>query len=166
MMVRSINVIVLALLAVTSVIVVGGTALAQSSNSEVGIWKLNVAKSQISPGTGPKSATIKFETAGAGTKVTVDGVDATDGTMRHWESITHYDGKDSPITGNAPNAADTVARTRVNATTTTEVNKKGGKIMATGTAVVSSDGKTMTSTITVPNPEGQAINLVLVWDKQ
>ena len=84
MMCRSIIVIVLTLLAVTSVIVFGTTALAQSTNSEVGTWKLNVAKSRIPPGTAPKSATLKIEAAGAGIKTIVDGVDATDGTVR-WQ---------------------------------------------------------------------------------
>ena len=42
-----------------------------------------------------------------------------------------YDGKDNPVVGN-PNA-DMAARTRVNATTTKLVNKKGGKILSTVT---------------------------------
>ena len=59
-----------------------GTALAQSPNSEVGTWKMNVAKSKFSPGTESKSGTIKVEAAGAGVKFTVDRV-AADGTVRH-----------------------------------------------------------------------------------
>src|SRR3954447_5693780 len=118
MMCRSIIVIVSTLLAVTSVIVLGGTALAQSSNSEVGIWKVNVAKSTIPPGTGPRSVTTKIEAAGASIATITDAVDAADGTVRHWESTANYDGKDNPVTGNSPDGNDMVARTRVNATTT------------------------------------------------
>src|SRR6266852_4627161 len=40
-----------AVVAVALVVVLSGTALAQSSNSEVGTWKLNVAKSKFSLGT-------------------------------------------------------------------------------------------------------------------
>jgi hypothetical protein len=147
------------------VVVFDTTALAQSSNSEVGIWKLNVAKSTISPGTGPKSVTTKIDAAGAGIKTISDAVDAADGTVRHWEYTANYDGKDNPITGNAPGGNDMVARTRLNATTTKAVNKKGGKITTTQTRVVSSDGKTLTTTAT--DAQGQSTDPnVLVWDKQ
>ena len=60
-----------------------GAAFAQS-DPQVGVWKLNVAKSKYSPGPGPKSATTKIEAVGAGTKVSVDQTLA-DGTARHWE---------------------------------------------------------------------------------
>jgi hypothetical protein len=146
------------------VVVFGTTAPAQSSDSEVGIGKVNVAKSTIPPGTGPKSAITKIEAAGAGIKMINDGVDTADGTVRHWESTANDDGKDNPVTGNPPNGADMVARTRLNATTTKAVNKKGGKITGTQTRAVSSDGKTLTTTAT--DAQGQSTNLVLVWDKQ
>jgi hypothetical protein len=139
-------------------------ALAQSSNSEVGTWKLNVGKSKFGPGTALKSGTAKIEGTGAGAKFTLDGVDA-DGTMRHWEYITNYDGKDNPVTGNAVQG-DMVARTRINATTTKTVWKKGGKITVTQTSVVSGDGKTRTVTGTGTNALGQPMNNVTVWDKQ
>ena len=79
--------------------------------------------------------------------------------------MAHYDGKDKPIVGNSPNG-DTLARTRINATTTKTVNKKGGKITTTNTTVVSSDGKTLTITTTGMNALGQTVNSVAVYDKQ
>jgi hypothetical protein len=141
-----------------------GTALAQSSNSEVGTWKLNVAKSKFSPGTDVKSGTIKVEAAGTGVKFVVDTAGA-DGTMRHYEYTANYDGKDVPIVGNSP-YGDMVARTRINPTTTKAVNKKGGKVTTTQTTVVSSDGKTRTVTTKGTNVLGQATDNVTVWDKQ
>jgi hypothetical protein len=139
-----------------------GAASAQN-DSQVGVWKLNVAKSKYSPGPVPKSATTKIEAAGAGTKVTVDQVMA-DGTTRHWEFTANYDGKDTPITGNPD--ADMVARTRINATTVQTVSKKGGKVMTTQTSVVSSDGKTRTVTTKGVNASGQAVHNVGVYEKQ
>ena len=50
-----------------------GEAFAQS-DPQVGVWKLNLAKSKYSPGPPPKSATTKIEAVGAGTKVVVDQV--------------------------------------------------------------------------------------------
>jgi hypothetical protein len=153
----------LAVVVVASVVVFGGTAFAQSSNSQVGTWKLNVAKSKYNPGPAPKSVTVKYEAAGAGVKVTVDSVGAT-GTVNHYTYTANYDGKDSPEVGNP--SADTIALTRVNATTTTSVSKKGGKVTGNSTRVVSSDGKTLTNTSKGTNAAGQPTDNVQVYDKQ
>jgi hypothetical protein len=139
-------------------------ALAQSGNSEIGTWKLNLAKSKYTQGPTPKSTTTKIEAAGAGIKVTVDSVDA-DGTVRHFTYTANYDGKDTPVTGNAAQG-DTVARSRSNATTTKSIWKKGGKVTTTQTVVMSSDGKTRTITATGTNGMGQAVNSVGVFEKQ
>jgi hypothetical protein len=157
---------VLAVVVVASVVVLGGTAFAQSGTpTNIGTWKMNVAKSKYNPGPAPKSGTIKYEATGAGVRVTVDSV-AADGTATHSVSTSDFDGKDSPITNNNPNGADMIARTRINANTTQSVSKKGGKVTTTGTYVVSSDGKTMTVTTTGTNAQGQKVNHVVVYDKQ
>jgi hypothetical protein len=147
-----------------ALVVLGGTALAQPGNPQLGTWKLNVAKSKYSPGTGNKSGTVKFEAAGAGVKVTVDVV-GVDGTVRHYVYSANYDGKDSPVTGNSANG-DVVALTRVDANTTKTVNKKDGKVTTTQTTVVSSDGKTYTLTTKGTNAMGQTVDNVAVWEKQ
>jgi hypothetical protein len=140
-----------------------GAAFAQG-DPQVGIWKLNLAKSKYSPGPAPKSATTKIEAVGAGTKVSVDQALA-DGTARHWEFTANYDGKDSPVSGNNPDA-DTVARTRLDANTVQTVAKKGGKVTTTQTSAVSSDGKTRTVTTKGVNASGQEVNNVAVYEKQ
>jgi len=155
-----------AVVAVALVVVLGGTALAQSSNSEVGTWKLNLALSQRlgNPGAGLKSSIVKMEAAAAGIKVTVDSV-SDDGTVRHYEYTANYDGKDNPVTGNSQNG-DVVALTRIDANTTKTVNKKGGKITVTQTSVVSADGNRRTTTSTGTNALEQSVNSVTVYDKQ
>ena len=140
-----------------------GSALAQG-DPQVGVWTLNVAKSTYSPGPAPKSATTRIEAAGAGTKVIVDQVTA-DGTKRHYEFTANYDGKDSPVIGTNPDA-DTVARTRIDATTVQTTAKKGGKVTTTQTSTVSSDGKTRTVTTKGVNASGQPVNNVAVYEKQ
>jgi hypothetical protein len=142
----------------------GGAVIAQSSDSQVGTWKLNLAKSKYSPGPAPKSASTKIEAVGAGTRVIVDMVEA-DGTKRHWESTSNYDGKDSPMTGNNPNA-DMVARTRIDAMTIQTIAKKGGKVTTTQTSTVSADGKTRTVTTKGMNAAGQTVNNVAVYERQ
>lgn len=139
------------------------TASAQS-DPQVGVWKLNVEKSKYSPGPAPKSATTRIEAAGAGTKVVVDQV-MPDGAVRHWEYTSNNDGKDSPVTGNNPDA-DVIARTRTNANTVTQTSKKGGKVTTSQTSTVSSDGKTRTVTTKGTSASGQQVNNVAVYEKQ
>jgi hypothetical protein len=143
--------------------VIGGAALAQS-DSQVGVWKLNVAKSKYSPGPAPKSATTTIELTGAGTKVTVDQV-LPDGAKRHYTFTANYDGKDAPVVGNNPDA-DTVARTRIDASTVQTIAKKAGKVTTTQTSALSSDGKTRTVTTKGVNAKGQQVNNVAVYERQ
>jgi len=134
------------------------------TDSQVGVWKLNVAKSTYSPGPAPKSATTTIETAGAGAKVSVDQMRA-DGTAAHWGFTADYDGKDNPMTGNNPDA-DTIARTRVDANTIQSISKKDGKVTTTQTSKVSADGKTRTVSTKGVNGAGKKVNNVAVYDKQ
>lgn len=154
-----------AVVALGLVVVLAGTALAQSSNpTNVGTWKLNLAKSTYAAGTAPKSGTFTNVVAGAGVKTTSDSV-AADGTAIHSEYTVIYDGKDNPITGNSRNG-DVAAGTRIDANTVRFIYKKGGKVTITQTGVVSSDGKTYTVTAKGTNTLGQTIDTVAVYDKQ
>lgn len=143
--------------------VLAAPALAQS-DSQVGVWKLNLAKSTYSPGPKPTSATTTIEAADGGTKLSVDQT-MPDGTKRQYSFSSAYDGKDVSVTGTNPDA-DTVARTRVNATTIRTVGKKGGKVMTTQTSTVSADGKTRTVTSNGVNAKGQTVKNVSVYDRQ
>jgi len=89
----------------------------------------------------------------------------TDGTIRRWGFTANYDGKDSRITGNNPDA-DTVARTRLNANTIQTISKKDGKVTTTQTSAVSADGKTRTVTTKGMNATGKPVNNVAVYEKQ
>lgn len=140
--------------------VVGGTALAQSSNPLIGTWKLNVAKSKSSF----KSGTTTFEAAGAGLKATADLV-STDGTVSHWTFTANYDGKDYSVTGSSP-YGDVVALTRVDANTTRTVSKLKGKVTVTQTIVVAADGKTRTTTTKGTDAKGQPVDTVAFYEKQ
>ena len=143
-------------------VVVAGM-LAQS-DPQVGVWRLNVAKSKYASAPTPKSGTTRIEAAGAGTRVVVDQ-DMSDGSKRHWEFTATYDGKDSPVTGNNPDA-DTVARKRIDPNTVETVSKKGGKVTTTQTSTVSADGKTRTVRTSGVNASGQKVNNVAVYERQ
>jgi ribosomal protein S16 len=123
-----------------------------------------VAKSKYSPGPAPTTATTKIEAAGTATKITVDQTFA-DGTKRHYELTASYDGKDVPVVGNNPDA-DTLARTRIDASTVQTVAKKGGQVTTTQTSALSKDGKTRTVTTTGTNAKGQKVHNVAVYERQ
>ncbi len=154
----------LAVVAFGLVAVLGGTVLAQPGSSNLGTWKLNLAKSTFAPGTAPRSSTFTNVVAGAGVKSTTDTVRA-DGTAVHSENTEVYDGKEYPISGNSLNG-DTVAGTRVDANTITFVYKKAGKVTVTSTNVASKDGKTYTITAKGTNTLGQTVNTIAVYEKQ
>jgi hypothetical protein len=136
---------------------------AQASDPRIGTWKLNGAKSKYSPGPAPQSLTVKVDPSGQGEKVTAEFVNA-DGTRTTTQYTANFDGKDNPLTGSQ--IADTVSLKRIDARTTERTDKKGGKVAQTLRRVISQDGKTMTVTTTGTNAQGQAVNNVVVFDKQ
>ena len=146
------------------VVALAGSVLAQANNPSIGVWKGNLAKSKFAPGTAAVSFGLKVETAGAGTKSTVDSASA-DGTVRHWVYTTNYDGKESPIVGNCQ-WGDTVAVTRVDANNSRSVYKLKGTLTVTQTSAVSADGKTRTVATKGKNALGQTVDNVNVYDKQ
>ena len=146
--------------AVALLSIVGGTAVAQTTDPLVGMWKLNAAKSK---GSALKSGTTKVEAAGAGVKFTVELV-GPDGAA-NWAFTANYDGKDNPVTGKSP-YGDTVALTKVDPKTTRITVKQGGKVTVTQTIVVSDDGKTRTTTTKGTDAKGQAIDAVSLYEKQ
>ena len=148
--------------AVVSMLVLGVAVVAEDSN--LGTWKLNLAKSKFSPGPAPKSQTLRVEAWGAdGVKYTADGVDG-EGKPMHWELQAKYDGKLTPFKGNPD--ADMLAYKRIDANTVESTTQFKGKPTVRGTVVVSADGKTRTLTQTGTNAKGQTVNNVVVYDKQ
>jgi hypothetical protein len=152
----------LAVVALGLVLVLVGTAFAQSSiPTNIGTWKLRGAMPNVGADS-PTSVTLKYEAAGTGVKATLDVVGAN-GALAHLEFSGDYDGKDNPVTGSGQIGA-VVALTRLDANTVRLVHKRDGTVILTETAVVSGDGKTMT--ITNTNAQGTPVKGVAVWDKQ
>jgi hypothetical protein len=139
-------------------------ALAQSDPLD-GIWQLNLAKSKLTGGplAGFKSITHYFHGEGQNRRDTLVGIDAQGNP---WSAVFSniYDGQPHPTTGNP--AYDASTYTRVNAYTISYSRTKAGKVVVTGTAVVSQDGKTLTVTEKGTDANGREYNFVLVYDKQ
>jgi hypothetical protein len=129
----------------------------------VGTWEFNAAKSKYTPGPAPKSNTVIYEAAGQGIKISAKGTSA-DGKPTSTQYTANYDGKDYPVTGNPD--YDTIALKRIDTHQTEFTRKRAGKVVQTGTNVVSKDGKTRTITATGVNAQGQKINTVGVFEKR
>src|SRR5436190_117797 len=110
------------------VVCVVAVGYGQANNPQLGVWKLDPAKSKAT-GAAVTSGTTKIEQAGTAVKYTVDATYA-DGSKRHWEYTAAYDGKDVRTTGNGP-YGDTIALTKVGARTVRATNKMRGKVTAT-----------------------------------
>jgi len=137
----------------------GATCFA--ANPQMGTWKLNEAKSKITPGTA-KNTMVVYSSMLGKMKVATDGIDAN-GKPAHAEWSGKFDGKDYPVTGD-PNS-DARSYTKVNDRTMNFVAKKGGKTTATGQIVVAADGKSRTVNMSGTTPKGKKFKNVAVYDK-
>ena len=137
-------------------------AVCFAADVNMGTWKLNEAKSKISPGA-PKNTMVVIAAAGDSVKVTVDGIGA-DGKPAHNEWTGKFDGKDYAIAGDP--VSDMRAYKPVNDHTLALTEKKGGKITNTGRVVVSADGKIRTVTASRTDANGKKMSTTFVYDKQ
>jgi hypothetical protein len=154
------NFTIMALFGLTFAIALPQVGFAQTN---IGTWKLNLAKSAYSPGPAPKSQTLTFAGEGKDLRDTVDGTDA-EGKPVKGLYIHIYDGKFYPTTG-AP-GIDSTAYTRIDANFVKFTRMNAGKVVQTGFHVVSSDGKTLTVITTGADAKGQEINTFAVFEKQ
>ena len=146
----------------TVALCLGAVVLCSAQDPNIGTWKLNEAKSKISPGA-PKNATVVYEADGDTIKVTIDGVSA-DGKPTHNVWTGKYDGKDYPVTGD-PNS-DARSLTKIDDRTLGFNVKKGGNTTTSGRIVVAPDGKSRAVTTSGTDAKGKKISSNAVYDKQ
>jgi hypothetical protein len=144
-------------------VVLLAASMSAQTNSEVGTWKLNPAKSKYDPGPVPKSNVIVITVAGAGVTVSAKGTDS-EGKPTSADYTVSYDGKDVPVKGQP--AYDMTSAKRIDKNTSELTRKKAGKVVQTARRVISDDGKTMTITTTGTDEKGRKIHNVGVFDKQ
>jgi hypothetical protein len=133
------------------------------SDPFLGVWQLNVAKSKYSPGQPPKSETWYIRDEGNSRKnsqVTIRG----DGVPSALVFIHIYDDEPRPVPG--AQGYDESAYARADGHTINARYLKDGKVIQTGTWVVSPDGKALTASYTGTNASGQQVNITAVYDKQ
>jgi len=162
---RTLSLTTMALLIIA---VVSATAIPQigfaQTNQPSGMWRLNLAKSQFSPGPSPRSQTLTYETVGQGFRATNEGIDAQGNPTKSVFGVYFYDGKSYPVTG-VPDF-DASSYKVVNQSAVEMIRTKAGKVLQTQTRVMSADGKTLTFRATGINAKGQQINNIAVYDKE
>ena len=137
---------------------------AQSGDSWVGTWTLNVAQSSYDPANlAPKSQTTRITASGDSLAAITDGADA-EGKKIHTEISYKFDGKDYEYKG-APDANSTRVYTRVDDHHYTYATKVNGLITTTSRVAVTPDGKTRTITTTGRDAEGRVIRNFSVWSR-
>ena len=139
-----------------------GAAVCFAADVQIGTWKLNEAKSKLSPGQ-PKNNTVVYQADGDNMKVTVDGADS-DGKPTHNEWTAKFDGKDYPVTGDP--SSDARSYRKLNDRTLALTIKKGGKITSSGRIAVAADGKSRTVTTSGTDSKGKKFSSTAVYDKQ
>jgi hypothetical protein len=131
----------------------------------VGTWKMNPAKSRFTPGPARKSEVRIVESSPKGMKISVDRTNG-DGTNQQFSYTTNLNGTDYPITGIAPFGADSASEELTSSNTLSFRLSKGGKVVGTGTSVVSPDGKTLTLSSKGTDENGKVSSSVVLYDKQ
>jgi hypothetical protein len=137
-------------------------AVCFADSPQMGVWKLNEAKSKLVPGTG-KNTTVTYSAAkGDQVKVTVEGVDK-DGKPTHSTWVGKFDGKVYPVKGNLTYNA--VMYKMVDDHTNDITAMKDGKVSWTGTIKVAKDGKSRVVTINATDAAGKKIKGKAFYDK-
>ena len=122
-----------------------------------GTWKMNVRKSRFNPGPPFKSFTITFTPDGTRHLNLI----SEDGRAMK-ASLPWSDGKEVPVTG----MENAKAASKIQANIFHDIWKQNGKLIEDVHGVVSSDGKTLTTTVDGTDGQGHAFHNRLTFDKQ
>ena len=139
-----------------------GAACFAAEDPQMGTWKLNEAKSKLTPAEG-KNTTVVYEAAGDQVKVTIDGTDK-DGKPTHNEWTGKFDGKDYAVTGDPK--SDMRSYKKIDDHKLQFAVKKDGKTTVTGRIVVAPDGKSRIVTANGTDAHGQKAHEKAAYDKQ
>lgn len=139
---------------------------AQNFNPFAGNWVLDVAASNFTSGPAPQRQTRAYQIRGGGTFIFIlDGM-AADGSRVHFSASYKYDNLEYPLAGLNQEQALTIAYTRVNDRSVEFNIRAQGQITQSATKVVSDNGRTMTITVQVNNPQGPHFTDILLFRKQ
>ena len=139
-----------------------GAACFAADDPQIGTWKLNEAKSKLTPDAG-KNTSVVYEATGDQVKVVIEGTDK-DGKPTHNEWTGKFDGKDYAVTGDPK--SDMRSYKQIDSHTMQFVIKKQGKTTVTGRITVAADGKSRTVTANGTDAHGKKAHEKAAYDKQ
>ena len=128
-----------------------------------GTWKLNAAKSKVTPGPGPQNETVTV-TGENGTHTVSLQVKTPEGETIEGSYTAKDDGTLAPLTGSP--VADMISVRKISDRTVERRLMKAGKTVGQDRDTVSPDGKTLTVTGSGLNPKGLKEKYTAVFEKQ
>jgi hypothetical protein len=135
-----------------------------AADPSLGRWKINLDKSQYSPGPAPKSGVTTITKDGDWIIVKNDGVDA-EGKKVAGRIRLKRDGKEHPY--ETPDGhRGTISSKIIDDNHYETVTKLDGGGETTMSVVISPDGKTRTQTVKGVNAKGKTVNNVVVLERQ
>jgi hypothetical protein len=140
----------------------GLAATLSAANPFVGVWKLNVAKSDYKEGLPPKEQIVTITETGPDTRIRVDGIQG-DGT----KTVVDYTIPTAGGTGKmqTSDAYDGITA-RMFGPNSREINRlKNGKVVFSAVGTVSADGKTITAVSKGVSPHGKPVTANLYYDR-
>jgi len=146
-------------------VLIASSAFAQDvSERSVGVWKLNLQKSQLGAAANP-AASVTRTIEKMGEKKFRDSFDIifNNGQKQHLETVHTYDGQERQREGQA--AGMTESCEAIDGNTMKCTNREEGKLIGGTTLTISADGKTLTGRFTQTR-DGKRISEVRVYDKQ
>jgi len=149
-------------LVMTLALCFAAAAVCFADSPQMGVWKLNEAKSKLVPGTG-KNTTVTYSAAkGDKVKVMVEGVDK-DGKPVHSTWIGKFDGNVYPVKNNP--GYNAVMYKMVDDYTNDITAMQDGKVSWTGTIKGANDGKSRVVTINATDAAGKKVKGKAFYDK-
>jgi hypothetical protein len=135
------------------------SAVIAQSSPEIGVWKLNLAKSKFYNLATPKSETRIVEPQGKGVKVHEVGVAGDGSPIDFAYSYTYSDNDEPSATGD-------VTVKRLTAHTFLGTSRRDGKIVGTTRVSISDGGNVMTFIESGTDDQGKQTGYTAVYDKQ
>ncbi len=149
------------LIIATALLITGWYCSCAAGDPFVGNWRLNLAKSKL-PAPLPQSQNVNIQIVDQIIRLQEDIV-SDKGERLTIKVHAKFDGQDYAIDGSP--YADTVAYTRVDQNTIHGKGKKGRKVILDEIAVVSPNGKTLTTTYAGTDASGRPGTYLAVFDR-
>lgn len=127
----------------------------------IGIWQLNVAKSNYHPGPGPVSETRTYKRGANGVEGTIQRRFAS-GRSERIEYVAEFD-REYPVSG--AEEYDHILLKRIDERTAQAVLSHAGRVYGVARRVISASGASMTITLKRESSTGQAVLNTAVYEK-